>query len=80
VPTHEGSPVRGIACWIAKSCNPLALGLYDWNSKTQYAGAPPFLYAAVITGALVAVVPLIVAFALLQRYWAGGLAVGAVKG
>jgi multiple sugar transport system permease protein len=59
---------------------PLALGLYDWNSKTQYAGAPPFLYAAVITGALVAVVPLIVAFALLQRYWAGGLAVGAVKG
>ncbi|MHB8294846.1 MAG: carbohydrate ABC transporter permease [Acidimicrobiales bacterium] len=59
---------------------PLALGLYDWNSKTQYAGAPPFLYSTVITGALVAVVPLVVAFALLQRYWAGGLAVGAVKG
>lgn len=59
---------------------PLALGLYTWNSKTQYAGAPPFLYSAVITGALVAVVPLIVAFALLQRYWAGGIAVGSVKG
>jgi multiple sugar transport system permease protein len=41
---------------------PLALGLYSWNSSTTYAGAPPFLYSAVITGALVAVVPLVIAF------------------
>lgn len=59
---------------------PLALGLYSWNSSTTYAGAPPFLYSAVITGALVAVVPLVIAFTLLQRYWSGGLSLGAVKG
>jgi multiple sugar transport system permease protein len=58
---------------------PLALGLYQWNSATQYAGAPGFLYAAVVTGALVAVVPLVIAFILLQRYWTGGLAIGAVR-
>lgn len=59
---------------------PLALGLYGWDSQTQYAGAPPFLYSVVITGALVAIVPLVVAFTLLQRYWSGGLALGSVKG
>lgn len=59
---------------------PIALGLYGWNSQTQYAGAPPFLYSVVITGALVAIVPLVVAFTLLQRYWSGGLALGSVKG
>lgn len=58
---------------------PLALGLYEWNSSTQYAGAPPFLTATVITGALVAIIPLVIAFSLLQKYWAGGLSVGAVK-
>jgi len=59
---------------------PLSLGLFDWNSNTQYAGAPPFLYSIVLTGALVAIVPLVVAFALLQRYWVSGIAVGAVEG
>jgi len=59
---------------------PIALGLYGWDSQTQYAGAPPFLYSVVITGALVAIVPLVVAFSLLQRYWSGGLALGSVKG
>jgi multiple sugar transport system permease protein len=58
---------------------PLSLGLYEWNSRTTYAGAPPFLYSIVITGTLVAVIPLVAAFALLQRYWTGGLAMGAVK-
>jgi multiple sugar transport system permease protein len=57
---------------------PLSLGLYEWNSLTQYAGAPPFLTTAVITGALVSVVPLVVAFGLLQRYWRGGLVVGSI--
>jgi multiple sugar transport system permease protein len=59
---------------------PIALGLYNWSSRTQYAGAPPFLYSALLTGALVAVVPLVAAFALLQRHWVSGLAIGAVEG
>ncbi|MCI1832368.1 MAG: carbohydrate ABC transporter permease, partial [Bifidobacterium sp.] len=33
----------------------------------------------VITGSLVTIVPLVVAFLLLQRYWQSGLAAGAVK-
>jgi multiple sugar transport system permease protein len=59
---------------------PLALGLYNWNSGTQYAGAPPYLYSIVLTGALIAIVPLVVAFALLQRFWVSGLTTGAVEG
>ncbi len=58
---------------------PLSLGLYEWNSLSQYAGAPTFLIATVITGTLIAVIPLVIAFVLLQRYWTGGLAVGSVK-
>jgi hypothetical protein len=27
VPTHEGSPVRSIVCWIANSCNPFLIFL-----------------------------------------------------
>jgi multiple sugar transport system permease protein len=59
---------------------PISLGLYGWDSQTQYAGAPSFLYSVVITGALIAIIPLVIAFTLLQRYWSGGLALGSVKG
>ena len=58
---------------------PISLGLYEWNSLSQYAGAPPFLITTVITGAVVAVIPLVIAFALLQRYWTSGMALGSVK-
>jgi multiple sugar transport system permease protein len=33
----------------------------------------------VITGALLTIIPLIIAFLLLQRYWQSGLAAGSVK-
>ncbi|GGT45131.1 hypothetical protein GCM10010207_51690 [Streptomyces atratus] len=36
-------------------------------------------YPAVITDSLLAVLPLILAFALLQRFWKSGLTAGAVK-
>ncbi|GAB3894555.1 carbohydrate ABC transporter permease [Kibdelosporangium lantanae] len=55
---------------------PVSLGLYTWNSQ---ASVSPEYYPVVITGALLAVVPLIVAFALLQRFWRSGLTAGAVK-
>lgn len=38
------------------------------------------LYTLVITGALVAIVPLVVAFLFLQRYWQGGLTLGSLRG
>ncbi|MFS7872149.1 MULTISPECIES: carbohydrate ABC transporter permease [Streptomyces] len=55
---------------------PLSLGLYTWNSA---ATVSPEYYPLVVIGSLLAVVPLIVAFVLLQRYWKSGLTAGSVK-
>ncbi|SCF75942.1 carbohydrate ABC transporter permease [Streptomyces sp. Ncost-T10-10d] len=55
---------------------PVSLGLYIWNSS---ATVSPEYYPAVIMGSLLAVLPLILAFALLQRFWKSGLTAGAVK-
>ncbi|MDI3417520.1 carbohydrate ABC transporter permease [Streptomyces luteolus] len=55
---------------------PVNLGLYAWQ-KSVY--QQPELYPLVIIGALVAVLPLIVAFLCLQRFWRSGLTAGAVK-
>ncbi|MFE7353172.1 carbohydrate ABC transporter permease [Streptomyces sp. NPDC057543] len=55
---------------------PVSLGLYTWNSA---ATVSPEYYPVVITGSLLAVLPLILAFALLQRFWKSGLTAGAVK-
>ncbi|WP_405741434.1 carbohydrate ABC transporter permease [Streptomyces sp. NBC_00028] len=58
------------------SLYPVNLGLFMWNSVTQQ---QPEYYSLVITGSLVAVVPLVVAFVCLQRFWRSGLTAGAVK-
>lgn len=55
---------------------PVTLGLYAWNSAI---GQNPELRSFVIIGALVSIVPLIIAFLSLQRFWSGGLAAGSVK-
>jgi multiple sugar transport system permease protein len=55
---------------------PVSLGLYTWNSQ---ATVSPEYYPVVVMGALLAVLPLILAFALLQRFWRSGLTAGAVK-
>ncbi|MER5280083.1 carbohydrate ABC transporter permease [Streptomyces sp. NPDC087901] len=55
---------------------PLSLGLYSWNTNTH--GEPSF-YPLVVTGSLLAVIPLIVAFVSLQRHWKAGLTAGSVK-
>ena len=47
-----------------------------WNSQ---ATVSPEYYPVVITGSLLAVLPLILAFILLQRFWRSGLTAGAVK-
>jgi multiple sugar transport system permease protein len=56
---------------------PITLGLYAWNSQ-QYAGQTP-LQTIVITGSLVSVAPLIIAFIFLQRFWRSGLGTGGIK-
>ncbi|MDA5282519.1 carbohydrate ABC transporter permease [Streptomyces sp. Isolate_45] len=55
---------------------PVSLGLFTWNAQTK---AFPEYYPLVVTGALLAVVPLILAFVLLQRHWKAGLTAGSVK-
>ncbi|MFJ9827382.1 carbohydrate ABC transporter permease [Streptomyces sp. NPDC101160] len=55
---------------------PLSLGLYAWNSNAH---AEPGYYPLVVTGSLLAVVPLVVAFVSLQRHWKAGLTAGSVK-
>jgi multiple sugar transport system permease protein len=62
---------------------PLTVGLAQWNSLASGAagsGATTTgFYPMVVTGSLLAIVPLVVAFLLLQRFWQSGLAAGSVK-
>lgn len=58
---------------------PVTVGLGQWLAQsTVGAGGQP-LWNLVITGALVSIVPLILSFLFLQRYWQGGLSLGSVK-
>ncbi|HEX2703757.1 MAG TPA: carbohydrate ABC transporter permease [Solirubrobacteraceae bacterium] len=58
---------------------PLTVGLAQWNSSSSAGGGANVLFSIVVAGALVAVVPVAIAFLLLQRYWQGGLTAGGVK-
>lgn len=62
---------------------PLTVGLAQWNSLASGnagSGATTTgFYPMVITGSLLAIIPLVVAFLLLQRFWQSGLAAGSVK-
>ncbi|PJJ71452.1 multiple sugar transport system permease protein [Diaminobutyricimonas aerilata] len=57
---------------------PLTLGLNQWNAQAATTGGEA-VFHLVITGSLLTIVPLIVAFLVLQRYWQSGLAAGSVK-
>jgi multiple sugar transport system permease protein len=59
-----------------ESLFPITLGLYEWNGQTARV---PLLQESVITGSLVSIVPVIVVFIVLQRFWRTGLASGALK-
>lgn len=57
---------------------PLTIGLKQWNQQAQTAGGQA-IQNLVLTGSLVTIIPLIIAFLALQKYWQSGLAAGAVK-
>jgi multiple sugar transport system permease protein len=57
---------------------PVTVGLQSWNTSYTSAGAVQNVYSAIVTGALLSVVPLIIGFLLLQRYWRNGLALGSL--
>jgi multiple sugar transport system permease protein len=57
---------------------PLTVGLTQWSNQATGVGARP-IYNLVITGSLLTIVPLVIAFLLLQRFWQSGLSAGSVK-
>lgn len=62
---------------------PLTVGLSQWNLQATAgigAGQMYATHAMILTGALIAIIPLTLAFLFLQRYWQSGLTLGSVKG
>jgi len=57
---------------------PLTLGLNQWNSQAGTAGGEA-IFDLVLTGSLLTIIPLVIAFLFLQRFWQSGLAAGGVK-
>jgi multiple sugar transport system permease protein len=55
---------------------PLTVGLYTLLNRGSTA---PALYSLVVTGSLLSIVPLVILFLALQRYWRTDLAAGSVK-
>ncbi|WP_409467534.1 carbohydrate ABC transporter permease [Streptomyces sp. HC307] len=60
---------------------PITVGLSSWAAQAQNggAGASSDMLPLAVTGSLISIVPLVIAFLLLQRHWQSGLATGSVK-
>ena len=60
---------------------PVTVGIGHWQSTASTYGAASGtnLWSIIILGSLLSVIPLIIAFLSLQRYWQGGLAIGSLK-
>ncbi len=57
---------------------PVTVGLQSWNTSYTSSGAVQNVYSSIVTGALLSVLPLIIGFLLLQRYWRNGLTLGSL--
>lgn len=57
---------------------PLTVGLNQWSAQATGAGSQP-IYNLVIMGSLLTIIPIVIAFLMLQRFWQSGLAAGSVK-
>lgn len=55
---------------------PASLGIYTWNNRV---GADPEFAHLVVIGSLVTLIPVVVLFVSLQRFWKTGLGSGALK-
>ena len=52
---------------------PLTIGLNQWKDQASTAGGQA-IQNLVITGSLITIIPLVIAFLCLQKYWQSGLA------
>lgn len=59
-----------------RSLFPTSVGIFLWQSQVQQ---NPEYMPLVIAGSFLSVVPLVLAFVLLQRFWKSGLSAGSVK-
>lgn len=57
---------------------PLTVGLNQWSEQASGVAADP-IFNLVVTGSLITIVPIVIAFLFLQRYWQSGLSAGSVK-
>ncbi len=58
---------------------PLPVGLAQWQATASSGSGSQALYSTIITGSLVSIIPIVIAFLFLSRYWESGLAAGGVK-
>ena len=58
---------------------PLTVGLTTWFNTAQQEAGTRVLFNLITTGALLAIVPLVLAFLLLQRFWQSGVSTGSLK-
>lgn len=56
----------------------VGLGLWQGQASSNNSGGTS-LWGLIIVGSLVSVIPLVIAFLSLQKYWQGGLSLGALK-
>lgn len=57
---------------------PLSVGLNQWAAQASGVSAQP-IYNLVIMGSVLTIIPIVIAFHLLQRFWQAGLSAGSVK-
>lgn len=57
----------------------VGIGLWQSTASTYGAAGGQSLWSIIILGSLVSVIPLIIAFLALQKYWQGGLSIGSLK-
>ena len=58
---------------------PVTVGLSSWQAQSAVASAGEPVWNLVAVVSLVSILPLIVAFVALQRFWRGGLSLGSIK-
>ena len=57
----------------------ITVGLAQLQSAANAGGGSQALFSTVITGSLLSILPLVIAFLSLQKYWQGGLSIGSLK-
>ncbi|MFW2513395.1 carbohydrate ABC transporter permease [Demequina sp. SO4-13] len=58
---------------------PVTVGLNNWTKLSNAGAGGEQVWNLITSGAFISVIPLLLSFLFLQRYWQGGLAIGSVK-